>query len=179
MCSFLSWSHCLVYLPYVLDHCSAAATNRFHTKPVQLVQWSLADCPQTVPLLDFCVKKKSPVVRTPPDDTPSHIGNLGDALDTQRLVFHFFCVHFLMEVGYSQTELSSVKKKKKKTFRQLQLLWAWHQSKSVNALVLAYLLAVLKEKRAFSPSLNCSAHWEWFAWIQQGSSFNFFILEKC
>ena len=105
----------------------------------------------------FLCKKKSPVVRTPPDDTPSHIGNLGDALDTQRLVFHFFCVHFLMEVGYSQTELSSVKKKKK-TFRQLQLLWAWHQSKSVNALVLAYLLAVLKEKRAFSPSLNCSAH---------------------
>ena len=61
----------------------------------------------------FLCKKKSPVVRTPPDDTPSHIGNLGDALDTQRLVFHFFCVHFLMEVGYSQTELSSVKKKKK------------------------------------------------------------------
>ena len=46
----------LCTLSCVLGHCPAAATNRFHTKPVQLVEESLAECQQTVRLLDFFIK---------------------------------------------------------------------------------------------------------------------------
>ena len=43
----------LFTLPYVSGHCPAAATDRLYTKPVQLVEGSIAECQQTVPSADF------------------------------------------------------------------------------------------------------------------------------
>ena len=40
----------LCTLPHLLGYCSAAATDCFHTKYVQLVEGCLAECPQTIPL---------------------------------------------------------------------------------------------------------------------------------
>ena len=45
---------------------------------------------------------------------------------------------------------------------------------NVNTFAFAYMSAVVQEKRAFSPSLNCSAHWEWFVCIQRGFLFQSF-----
>ena len=42
----------LCSLPYVWGHCPAAATDRFHAKPVQAVEGSLAECQKTLPLSD-------------------------------------------------------------------------------------------------------------------------------
>ena len=60
----------LCTLLYILGHCPAAATNCFHTKPVQLVGGSLAECEQTLPLSDFLLNMHSGMV--PHDDTPPH-----------------------------------------------------------------------------------------------------------
>ena len=87
--------------------------------------------------------------------------------------FVLFFVLFLMEVRYNQTELSSVKKNNLSSSHS-----CCGHGTSLNTFVFAYPSAGVQEKHVFLPRLNCSAHWEWSAWIQQGFLFQSFHFGK-
>ena len=129
---------------------------------MQSVQRSFAEC-----------QKKCTVV-WPPVMTPHPTYEIwGNALDAKRLVFCSFFVLFLMEVRYNQTELSSVKKNNLSSSHS-----CCGHGTSLNTFVFAYPSAGVQEKHVFLPRLNCSAHWEWSAWIQQGFLFQSFHFGK-
>ena len=110
----------------------------------------------------------------PRDNTLPHIWNFGQCFGRSRTGVSIFFVHFFVKVGYSQTELSSVKK----TSSQSRSYCG--RSTSLTAFFSFFFLSVSggAKKRALTPSLNYSAYCERFAGIQQGFFF-YFISEMC